>query len=62
NTRYAIYWDPPDIMIGEIDSDGVGRIASFTYTVPITAATGAHQVAVDLQGAVVARSSFNVID
>lgn len=62
NTRYAIYWDPPEVLIGQVMSNNVGQIAGFTYTVPITATLGIHQVVADLEGTVIAQSPFDVIE
>jgi hypothetical protein len=57
---YTIYWDAPGTPIGDKTSTVSGQIDAFTYTVPVTATQGIHQVVVDYQGTVVAQAPFDV--
>ena len=62
SVEYSIYWDPPTVLIGDRSATDFGQISPFTYTVPITAALGAHQITAEHEGAVVGETSFEVIE
>lgn len=61
-TLYTIYWDTPEMLILQISADDIGKIPPFTYTVPITASVGIHQIVAASNGTPVAQTPFNVVE
>jgi hypothetical protein len=61
---YVIYWAPPDLPIGDpVTADGNGRIAPFTYTVPISATVGEYQIIARFEGKTAsAQTPFSVTE
>jgi hypothetical protein len=58
--QHLVYWDTPDVTIGLAVTDQAGLLPPVTHAVPGDAAEGKHQVVVELDGVVVARSLFTV--
>jgi hypothetical protein len=58
--QYALYWDTPDLRIGDTLADDIGQLNPVPYLVPLTASVELHQVIVELDGTVVARALFTV--
>jgi hypothetical protein len=51
------------VVIGEVLADDIGQIASFTYTVPVSATIGVHQIlAGTSDGEVAAQAPFTVTE
>ncbi len=58
--QYSIYWDTPELRIGDTLADDQGQLNPLFYSVPLTASVGVHQVVAELDGTVVARVPFTV--
>ena len=57
-----VYWDGPEAPIGQTLADPLGDVKGITFTVPITAALGSYQIAVDVTGTMGITTSFTVLD
>jgi hypothetical protein len=58
--QHLVYWDTPDVTVGLVVTDQAGELSPLVYAVPGDSAEGKHQVVVELEGVVVARSLFTV--
>jgi hypothetical protein len=57
---YVLYWDVPELPIGQALADDIGQIGPVEYRVPALASVEMHQVVIEFGGTVIARAPFTV--